>query len=115
MESEDEHEDVYSSHPWLQLYEEQGNQLRLHNVVRKSESADETSSESWLNDPRMYIPLRFFKTIQGFHRVRLLLPTHAQELGSTIGTGITGSHWTSSSRGRYVVSSDMSDGLRCTY
>jgi hypothetical protein len=68
MESEDEHMDYgYSSHPYLRLYEEQENERRIHNAVHKSEFSD----SSWLSDPQVYVPLRFFKTIQGFHKVRL--------------------------------------------
>jgi hypothetical protein len=40
-------------------------ELRKHNAVCKYEAGEEQLAL----DPRFYIPLRFFKTIRGFHKV----------------------------------------------
>lgn len=72
MESEEEHQPEnrsYSSHPPLRLYEEEEADLHLQNAIHKLETPDK--KPSLLDDPRIYIPLRFFKTIQGFHKVQL--------------------------------------------
>ena len=70
MESEEEHQDrSYSSHPPLRLYEEEEADLYLQNAIHKLETPEK--KPSLLDDLRIYIPLRFFKTIQGFHKVQL--------------------------------------------
>jgi hypothetical protein len=105
MESESEHTDyLHSSRPYMRLYEEEEADIQLHNAFHnlKSETAEE--EPSWFAEPRIYIPLRFFKTIQGFHKVRLCCPCLREWLDHC-----NRDHWILLGGTRqYVLSSSMS-------
>jgi hypothetical protein len=61
MESDDEamDPDIWECHPFLRLYEEKENNLRLLRYHRPGV------------DPRIYVVRRFFGIIKGFHKVSI--------------------------------------------
>jgi hypothetical protein len=73
MESdrEEETETLWKSHPYLRLYEKDENNLRRSIRLaerREGHSGDPDKLSEW-SDPQLYVVLRFFGTINGFHKV----------------------------------------------
>lgn len=75
MESEDESE-LYNrdrmtiSHPWMQLYEEEEKECRQQQSLLRNELLVGEQKETTWDHHKLYIVLRFFGTLKGFHKVR---------------------------------------------
>jgi hypothetical protein len=75
MESDGEEEkDPWTSHPFLRLYEKEESRLRSRIWLAEQEAKEsgKLSTSTW-SDPRIYVVLRFFHTIEGFHEVSNVL------------------------------------------
>lgn len=104
MELEDEETDTTStsttdrwprySCPPLRLYEREEADRRLEYAVQKSQGADEESLRPF-EGGSIYGLLRFFKTLQGFHKVRkLYLYVKCYfKWSETPYIGLSGSYW----------------------
>lgn len=103
MESEDDYEsdpDAWKfSRPWMRLFEDEENvEIDLARTEQKQSKITSAEGSLPMYDPRFWIVLRFFRTVQGFHQASELpmCPTFLKALNSTV-SGLTRSDRSSSS------------------